>query len=132
MNTNSIDSDIVIEEKEVNADTETTSVPEVIVGQSVNGIPAKIEYGIAYTITVNPPEAEQDVALYFVDKNFNLIKKTEGMVIGIPAWNSRLSSNFPEGIYRLVVTSADKVLVEREYNLTKPAGDTYRKVKASQ
>lgn len=105
---------------------------KVIAGTEVIGLPEEIAYGIAYTVTVNPPESDQDVKLYFIDKNFNAIVKAEGMVLGIPTWNSRLGSNFPEGDYKIVVKSLGKVLVEKEYTLSRPDKDRNRKVKASQ
>lgn len=102
------------------------------VATAITGVPEAIAYGEAYTITAVPPEAEYETGLYRIDKSANEIKVAEGMVIGIPAWNSRLAKNFPEGTYRLIVKSLGNVLVSNEYQLARPANDRNKIVKARQ
>lgn len=115
----------VIEDKK-NDPFETTTIK-----LEVTNVPNFLEYGNQYVVEVSPPDVEAEVKTYFVDKNENTIEKSVGTSIGIPAFNTRLSKNWPEGRYEIVVSVAGIEGYRKRIMLYSPSNDKYRKVKAS-
>jgi hypothetical protein len=112
--------------------TDTTSRDEIAVeladedskievASAVGNVPESIAYGEIYTLSVFPESADIEVGLYRIDRNTNEIKVAEGVYFGVPAWNTRLAKNFPEGNYKLVVKSLGNTLMVKEYTLKRPA-----------